>query len=124
ALYHQQNPISAEFLRTMEQDAAKFGLQLSWAPAQDAVQINQAIEGFAQMPGGGLIVLPSAITSTHRKLLVTLAARHRLPAVYPFGYYARDGGYVLLATLTASSRGKTRGICRSSRPTSSSCLST
>jgi putative ABC transport system substrate-binding protein len=74
------------------EEAAKFGLQLSRAPAQDAAEIGRAIESFARMPGGGLIVLPSAVTATHRKLVFTLAARHRLPAVYPLGYYARDGG--------------------------------
>ena len=92
ALHHQQNPVSEGFLRLMEPDATKLGLQLSRAPAQDAAEIGRAIESFARTPGGGLIVLPSAITATHRKLVFTLAARHRLPAVYPLGYYAREGG--------------------------------
>jgi len=92
ALYHEQNPLSEGFLRFLEPEATKFGLQFSRAPAQDAVAIGRAIESFARTPGGGLIVLPSAVTATHRKLVFTLAMRHRLPAVYPLGYYARDGG--------------------------------
>jgi putative ABC transport system substrate-binding protein len=41
---------------------------------------------------GGLIVLPGASTASHRDLIVALAARYRLPAVYPFRYYATSGG--------------------------------
>src|SRR5262245_8238837 len=92
ALHHPQNPISEGFLRLMEPDATKFGLQLARAPVQDAAEIERAIESFARTAGGGLIVLPSAVTGTHRQLIFTLAARHRLPAVYSFGYFVREGG--------------------------------
>ena len=91
-LYHQENPVSAGYLRVIEPNAPKFGLQLSLFPARDAAEISRAIEGFAPGPPGGLIVLPNAINASHRDLLVALAARHRLPAVYPFGYFARSGG--------------------------------
>jgi putative ABC transport system substrate-binding protein len=91
-LFHQTSPLVQGFLRPLEADAAKFGLQLTRAPANDAADISRVVEGFARNPSGGMIVLPAALTAAHRNLIFTLADRHRLPAVYPFGYYARDGG--------------------------------
>jgi putative ABC transport system substrate-binding protein len=43
---------------------------------------------------GGLIVAPHAITVTNAELIVTLAARHRLPSIYPFAFYAKAGGLI------------------------------
>jgi putative tryptophan/tyrosine transport system substrate-binding protein len=54
--------------------------------------LDAPIAAFAQPPGGGLIVLPTAINNISRKRIFSLAARHRLPAVYPFRHYAADGG--------------------------------
>src|SRR5262249_60495683 len=59
---------------------------------RDGVEIERAIAGFASQPDGGLIVPshPSYVAS--RGSIIRLAARHRLPAVYPFRYYATEGG--------------------------------
>jgi putative ABC transport system substrate-binding protein len=46
------------------------------------------------MPNGGLIVLPDVSTVQHRDLIIALAARHRLPAIYPYRFYAVSGGLV------------------------------
>jgi len=54
--------------------------------------IESALGAFAQSAGGGLIVLPTSINNLHRNRIISLAARHRLPAVYPFALYARSGG--------------------------------
>jgi putative ABC transport system substrate-binding protein len=54
--------------------------------------IESAVTAFAQEPGGGLIVLPTAINNLARNRIFAIAVRHRLPAVYPFRYYAADGG--------------------------------
>ena len=50
------------------------------------------VNELAQQPDAGLVVLPSPPTNEHRKLIVELAARHRLPAVYAFRYFAAIGG--------------------------------
>jgi putative ABC transport system substrate-binding protein len=47
---------------------------------------------FGQSPDGGLIVTGNAPAAVHRDLIVTLAAQHRLPGVYPFSYFAKSGG--------------------------------
>jgi putative ABC transport system substrate-binding protein len=49
---------------------------------------------FAREPNAGLITLPDAFVTVHRDLIISLAARHRLPTVYPFRYFAVSGGLV------------------------------
>jgi putative ABC transport system substrate-binding protein len=59
---------------------------------QPADDIETAVAEFAREPGGGLIVMPTGINNTYRDRIFTLAVRHRLPAVYPFRFYATGGG--------------------------------
>ena len=49
---------------------------------------------FARLPNSGLIIVGAPSVVVHRHLIVTLAARHRLPAVYPFAYFIRNGGLI------------------------------
>jgi hypothetical protein len=56
--------------------------------------IERAVTAFARASNGGLIVTASTLAGTHRKLIIGLAARHRLPAVYPFRYYPTSGGLI------------------------------
>lgn len=62
--------------------------------ASNPAEITRGIEAFARSPNGGLLVLPTPINSVERKRIVALAAEHRLPATYPFAFYARDGGLI------------------------------
>jgi putative ABC transport system substrate-binding protein len=59
---------------------------------RDAGEIEQAVAAFARAPNGGLIVTSGPAATLHRDLIITLAGRHRLPAVYPFRYFATEGG--------------------------------
>ena len=56
------------------------------------------IDAFAREPNGGLIVLPDVSTMNHRDLIIALAARHRLPAIYPFRFFAASGGLLSYGT--------------------------
>src|SRR5262245_53422790 len=58
------------------------GIELVASPVEDAAGIQRAIDGFAQSPNGSLIVPPDTTTAINRDLIITLAARHQLPAVY------------------------------------------
>jgi putative tryptophan/tyrosine transport system substrate-binding protein len=79
--------------RAIESLAPTFGLRVASVVHRDASDdIESAVAAFAQDAGGGLIVLPTAINNISRKRIFSLAARHRLPAVYPFRIYATDGG--------------------------------
>jgi len=88
------NPSSAGYLRQVETAAASFGLQLSPAGVRDAAQIGNVIEGFAREANGGLVVLSDLTTNVHRDLIIALAARHHLPAIYLFRYFVASGGLV------------------------------
>jgi putative ABC transport system substrate-binding protein len=59
---------------------------------RDASEFERGIEGFAGEPNGGLIILPSPNTLVHRRAIMAVAARRRLPAIYPYGFFAREGG--------------------------------
>jgi len=74
--------------------APSVGLESSPLDVRDAGEIERAIAAFAGSANGGLIVTASALAAAHRKLIIALAARHRLPAVYPFRYYATSGGLI------------------------------
>jgi putative tryptophan/tyrosine transport system substrate-binding protein len=74
--------------------APPFGVELSPVDVRDGGEIEQAVTAFAHEPNGGLIVTGSPSQAVHRKLIVSLAARHRLPAVYPFRYMTTEGGLI------------------------------
>jgi ABC-type uncharacterized transport system substrate-binding protein len=61
---------------------------------RDAGEIERAVAAFARAPNGGLIVTASPLAQRHRDLIVALAAGHKLPAIYPFRYFAAAGGLV------------------------------
>jgi putative tryptophan/tyrosine transport system substrate-binding protein len=61
---------------------------------RDAGEIERAVATFARSSNGGLIVTGSALTTFHRDLIVLLAARHRLPAVYPRRLFVVSGGLI------------------------------
>jgi putative tryptophan/tyrosine transport system substrate-binding protein len=60
--------------------------------AREASDVEQGVASFARQPNGGLIVTVGGIAIRYRDLITTLAARHQLPAVYPFRYFVTSGG--------------------------------
>ena len=61
---------------------------------RDAGEIERAVAAFARSPNGGLIVTASASACVHRDLIITLAARHKLPAVYSDRFFVTGGGLI------------------------------
>jgi putative tryptophan/tyrosine transport system substrate-binding protein len=91
----QTAPYVAEYYqRPFEVAAPSFGVEASTALVHETAEIEAAISAIAGEPGGGLIVPPDNFMYVHRKLIFALAAQHRLPAVYPFRFMAREGGLV------------------------------
>jgi putative ABC transport system substrate-binding protein len=72
--------------------APSFGLEVSAVNVRDPGAIERDIASFARSPNGGVIVTGSAAAVVHRQLIVTLVARHRLPAVYDNPLFVADGG--------------------------------
>ena len=74
--------------------APSLGVELGPVGVHDAGEIESAVAAFAREPNGGLIVLASPLQIVQRDLIVTLAARHRLPAVYGFRFFVASGGLI------------------------------
>jgi putative ABC transport system substrate-binding protein len=74
--------------------APPLGVELFPVDVRSADSIERGISSFVRVPNGGLIVTQTPPSDTHRNLIVMLAARHRLPAVYPFRYYVTGGGLI------------------------------
>jgi putative tryptophan/tyrosine transport system substrate-binding protein len=80
------------FRHSLEAIAPSFAVKPVAAEVRSAGDIERAIDAFAREPRGGLLTVPAVTASLHRALIFRMAARHRLPAVYPFRFYAVDGG--------------------------------
>jgi putative tryptophan/tyrosine transport system substrate-binding protein len=74
--------------------APSLQMELSPVDVRDASEIERAVTAFADRPNGGLIATVSAPTAIHRELIIALATRHKLPAVYPLRFYVTSGGLI------------------------------
>ena len=72
--------------------SASFGVELTAIGVRDAIKIEHDTTEFVRGQNDGLIITASPLTAVHRDLIISLAAKHHLPAVYPFRYYAIAGG--------------------------------
>jgi ABC-type uncharacterized transport system substrate-binding protein len=91
-------PYAQSLLRSIAAAAPSFAVELIDTPVQEATEIERAIDTFGRAPNAGLIVLPDATTLVHRELIIARAARYRLPAIYPFRYFAASGGLMSYGT--------------------------
>jgi putative ABC transport system substrate-binding protein len=89
----EQRP-QAGMWHAIEAVAPSFRLQLTAAPVRNAAEIERAIDVFAREPNGGLLVLPNPVNEANRKLIIGMAIRHRLPAVYAYRFFVTDGGLI------------------------------
>jgi putative ABC transport system substrate-binding protein len=72
--------------------SASFAVELTPIGVRDATEVERGIEEFARGQNDGLIITASPLTAVRRDLIISLAAKHRLPAVYPFRYFVTAGG--------------------------------
>ena len=80
------------FQRAAEVTAPSLGIEPVPTLVENATDIERAIASFASAPNGGLVVIPDVAAVVHRDLIIALAARHRVPAVYFARYWAAGGG--------------------------------
>jgi ABC-type uncharacterized transport system substrate-binding protein len=90
------NPVTATyadyFLSPFKAAAASVGVEAIAAPVRDTSELASVVATHAHEPNGGLLIMPDAFTVAHRAEITSLAARHHLPAVYPFRIFAEIGG--------------------------------
>ena len=88
------NPAGIGQLAAIQAVAPQLRLEASSVDVRSADEIERGILEFAGLPNSGLIVLSQGLGQIHRKLIMTLAARHRLPAVYPYRNFVTEGGLI------------------------------
>jgi putative ABC transport system substrate-binding protein len=93
-IFDPANPTWAPYLRTVEAAAPTFGMQLTPAGVTNAADIERDLTTFSRKPNGAVVVFPGPVTVLHRDTIIAMAAQHRLPAVYPYRFYALSGGLV------------------------------
>ena len=90
------NPTSATYaeywLKPFEAAAPSFAVEAIAAPVRDRSELENVIAAQAREPNSSLIAMPDSFTDAHRVEITSLAARYRLPAVYPFRFFAEVGG--------------------------------
>jgi putative ABC transport system substrate-binding protein len=92
-------PYFETYLRAAEAAASSLAIEVVFGPIENAAaDIERAIEVFARTPNGGLVLPPDSFTVLHRDLIIALAARHKLPAVYPDRLFVAAGGLMCYST--------------------------
>ena len=94
AIQNPRDRSSSEYTRAIKAVAPSVGVQVTAADPHDASEIERSIGTFARESNAGLIVLPGVFTFVHHKVIIAMAARHHLPAVYPYRYHTADGGLI------------------------------
>jgi putative ABC transport system substrate-binding protein len=80
------------YLRSFGTDSPTLAVELSAVAVRDAGEIEAAMSGLGRKPGAGLVVPPDAFTIIHHAMIIELAARYRLPAVYAYRSFVAEGG--------------------------------
>jgi ABC-type uncharacterized transport system substrate-binding protein len=93
-LRDMETPGGSGQLGAIQAATASFRVELKALDVRDIATIERRLSVFALEPNGGLIVLNSVGSSIHHKLITELAARFRLPAIYPYRFFVADGGLV------------------------------
>ena len=89
-----EGPANVGFLKAAEAAAPSLKVRLTAVGVHNADEIERSVSAFAAEPNRGLIIAPTAVTFVNSKLIVELAARYRLPAIYSLAYYPKAGGLI------------------------------
>jgi len=93
-MMHPETPALIRYFKSAEALAPALKVKLVMLGVHDADEIDRGLTSFAAERNGGFVVGPHAVTLTNRDLIVALAARLRLPALYPLAFYAKAGGLI------------------------------
>src|SRR5258708_5310635 len=91
-------PFADLFLRPVEAAAPSFSVTPIAAAVRDTADVDRVFDALAREPDGGLMVLPDISMTNYREAIISLAARHRVPAIYPFRFFAESGGMMSYGT--------------------------
>jgi putative tryptophan/tyrosine transport system substrate-binding protein len=94
----QSAPYADLFLCPVEAAAPSFSVTPIAAAVRDTADVDRVFDALVHEPNGGLMVLPDISMTNYREAIVALAARHRVPAIYPFRFFATSGGLMSYGT--------------------------
>ena len=97
-IYNPDTAPHSIYLPVLKAAAPLFGVTLIEAVVRDPSGIESAIAALAQTRDAGLLVMPDTFTSLHHAKIIALAATHKTPAIYPFRFWAADGGLISYGT--------------------------
>ena len=93
-MYVPEIAANIAFLHVIEAASPSLGVKVIAAPVRNAADIERIVTTFAREPGDGLIITPNPLAGAHRDQIIALASRLTLPTIYPFRYFATNGGLV------------------------------
>ena len=93
-VYSPEISAHVAFMHAAEAASSSMGMTVTAAGVRNAADIESALTAFAKEPNGGLIVAPIPLIATGQDLIIALAVRLHLPAIYPFRYICTNGGLV------------------------------
>jgi putative ABC transport system substrate-binding protein len=91
-LFDPTTPTWPQYVRAIEAAAPAVTVRLTPSPVQEDADIERALGAFAAEPNGAVIVIPTTSTVFRRQRIIALAAQFRLPAMYPYRFFAAEGG--------------------------------
>jgi putative ABC transport system substrate-binding protein len=91
-IFNRQTVLYAGMLRSIEASAASLAIDITTRGVGDATELEPAIVAAAGTPGTALIVFPDIFTGAHHEQIIALAERYKLPAIYPYRFFAAGGG--------------------------------
>jgi putative ABC transport system substrate-binding protein len=94
----QSAPYADLFLRPVEAAAPSFSVASIRAAVRDPADVDRVFDALAREPNGGLVVLPDISMINYREAIIALVARHHVPAIYPFRFFAASGGLMSYGT--------------------------
>ena len=102
AIFEAGNPSSVQYVTAMEAAASSLRVGLVPSPVQSEMEIEQAFASFAAQPNGAIVRFLPPGSCGHRGQIIALATKHRLPAMYPYRFFAAEGGLMSYGTDMAS----------------------
>jgi putative tryptophan/tyrosine transport system substrate-binding protein len=93
-LFNRETSPFEHFLNPFKAAAAPLGVEAIAAPVHDGTELESVVAALALEPNTGLVVMPGPFALAHREAICSLAARYRLPAVYPYRFFSGLGGLV------------------------------
>ncbi|HEX3502968.1 MAG TPA: ABC transporter substrate-binding protein [Xanthobacteraceae bacterium] len=91
-VYNPRTSPYQSYLKTFDEAARTLAVQAIPTPVLDAAEVERSITALGQQPDSGLFVVPDIFVQVHRKLIIRLAEKYRLPAIYPYRFFPESGG--------------------------------